>query len=254
MVRLTHTTTQFAVSFVAGVMLGVGFLHMLPEAVQKLDPETAMLWVLVGFLLMFFIQRYLAVHQHVAPHGLTASEHQCGETDEVHHHAHEDLARQRPDDLFAHHATWSGAAAGLSLHSLLNGVALAAAFESQLGKVWWAGGATFIAIFVHKPFDALTITTLMSAGGRSKRVCHLVNALFSFAIPLGVACFYFGFGRFASQQATILGCSLGISAGVFLCIAASDLLPEMHFHAHDRGALSIWLLAGVGLAYAMEFV
>jgi zinc and cadmium transporter len=251
LVRMTHATMQFAVSFVAGVMLGVGFLHMLPHAVNLLDPKFAMAWVLAGFLLMFFIQRYLVVHQHVAPHGQTATEHLCGESDEVHHHAHEDFHSRQQDELLANKGAWSGAALGLTLHSLLNGVALASAFESQRQQTVWAGGATFIAVFVHKPFDSLTITTLMSASGWSKGACHLINGLFSLAIPLGVAMFYLGFAKMSGQQA-VLGCSLGLSAGVFLCTAASDLLPEMHFHAHDRGALSIWLLAGVGLAYVME--
>jgi zinc and cadmium transporter len=248
MVRLTHTTMQLAVSFVAGVMLGVGFLHMLPHAIELLDARSVMIWVLGGFLAMFFIQRYLAVHQHVAPHGQTASEHQCGESDEVHHHAHEDFLIRPPGQLMAKETSWGGAAIGLSLHSLLNGIALAAHFESQVGRIAWAGGATFLAVFVHKPFDSATITTLMAAGGWSKRVCHLINALFSLAIPLGVATFYLGF----AQSPAMLGWALGGSAGVFLCIAASDLLPEMHFHTHDRGALSISLLAGVGLALVIE--
>lgn len=43
--RMTHTTMQFSISFVAGVMLGVGFLHMLPHAIAELrDTQWAMLW------------------------------------------------------------------------------------------------------------------------------------------------------------------------------------------------------------------
>ena len=40
--------------------------------------------------------------------------------------------------------------------------------------------------------------------------------------------------------------TLAFSAGTFLCIALSDLLPELQFHAHDRWKLSAALLAGVG--------
>ena len=125
MLRLTHTTMQFSVSFVAGMMLGVGFLHMLPHALTELrDTAQTMLWVLGGFLLMFFIQRFLAVHQHVAPHEQTASEHQCGQSDEVHHHAHEDVPSTQRVELLTEQLSWGGATLGLSLHSLLNGVAL----------------------------------------------------------------------------------------------------------------------------------
>jgi zinc and cadmium transporter len=252
MMRLTHTTMQFSVSFVAGVMLGVGFLHMLPHALKELgDPGTTMLWILGGFLLMFFIQRYLAVHQHLAPHEQTASEHQCGETDEAHHHAHEDVPSTQTSELLTKKMSWSGAALGLSLHSLLNGIALAAAVENQAKQVPWAGGAIFLAIVIHKPFDSLTITTLMSAAGWSRFACHVMNGLFSLAIPLGVGCFYLGL--FAAG-ATVMGSALAVSAGVFICIAASDLLPEMQFHSHDREQLSFWLLAGVGVAFLVEYL
>ena len=44
--------------------------------------------------------------------------------------------------------------------------------------------------------------------------------------------------------------TLAFSAGTFLCIALSDLLPELQFHAHDRLSLSVALLAGVGLMAA----
>jgi zinc and cadmium transporter len=247
--RLNHTTMQFAVSFVSGVMLGAGFLHMLPHALNKQhDTQQTMLWVLTGFLLMFFIQRFLAVHQHVSPHEQTASEHQCGESDERHHHDHEDVPSLRPADL-AERLSWTGAALGLSLHSLLNGVALAAGFEAQIGQRPWSGAAIFLAIVIHKPFDSLTITTLMTAGGWSRRACHVTNILFSLAIPLGVALFYLGV---AAAGAAALGVALAVSAGVFICVAASDLLPEMQFHSHDRGYLSACLLAGVGLAYIIE--
>jgi zinc and cadmium transporter len=249
--RLTHAATQFAVSFVAGVMLGVGFLHMIPEALNQFgDTQRAMLSVLSGFLLMFFIQRYLAVHQHVAAQGQTATEHQCGVSDEIHHHAHEDLPVHLPRLPTDKQMSGLGVALGLSLHSLLNGVALAVSFEAQWNVAWFAGGATFLAILVHKPFDSLTITTLMTAEGWSTKACHIVNLLFALAIPAGVTLFYMGL-RLGGQQRAVLGGALGVSAGVFICIAASDLLPEMHFHAHDRGKLSFWLLVGIALAFVV---
>ena len=35
------------------------------------------------------------------------------------------------------------------------------------------------------------------------------------------------------------------------CIALSDLLPEIHFHRHDRGKLIVSLLVGISLAYVL---
>ena len=37
-------------------------------------------------------------------------------------------------------------------------------------------------------------------------------------------------------------------------IALSDLLPEIHFHSHDRGKLIVSLLVGIGLAYILYYV
>jgi zinc and cadmium transporter len=48
-----------------------------------------------------------------------------------------------------------------------------------------------------------------------------------------------------------MGMALGFSAGAFLCISLSDLLPEVQFHHHDRGKLSASLLLGVALAYGI---
>src|SRR5688500_4747757 len=77
--RLTHRGMQFAVSFVAGVMLGVAVLHMLPHAIievvglvvtdSALPGDVrgdmammraigrSMIAVLAGVLAMFFIER-----------------------------------------------------------------------------------------------------------------------------------------------------------------------------------------------------
>jgi zinc and cadmium transporter len=60
--------------------------------------------------------------------------------------------------------------------------------------------------------------------------------------------FYLGASRFPGSDHQFLGSALAFTAGTFLCIAASDLLPELQFHAHDRVKLSIALLAGIALA------
>ena len=52
----------------------------------------------------------------------------------------------------------------------------------------------------------------------------------------------------------MLGIMLGLSAGVFLCISLSDLLPEVQFHKHDRWKLSGALILGVAIAYGVGFL
>ena len=52
----------------------------------------------------------------------------------------------------------------------------------------------------------------------------------------------------------VLGQVLGFAAGAFVCIATSDLLPELQFHRHDRLSLSLALLAGIVLAWSTIFL
>ena len=41
------------------------------------------------------------------------------------------------------------------------------------------------------------------------------------------------------EEGAVVGYALAFAAGAFLCIALSDLLPEIHFHSHDRGKLIV---------------
>jgi zinc and cadmium transporter len=251
LVRLTHTRLQMAISFVAGLMLGIALLHFLPDAAEQLTSiERTVKWVLGGFLLMFFLQRFFHFHHHDLPEGdpedcCHGHEHHAhSETEPDHtHHAHT-LAEKSARQL-----SWIGTALGLTLHSLLDGLAIAAAVEAAAqGCTGIAGLGTALAVILHKPFDAMAVSTLMSASGSSKFSRQLLNALFSLATPLGVVLFYLGANHIADSNVVFLGCALAFCAGTFLCIACSDLLPELQFHSHDRFKLSIALIAGLGTA------
>jgi zinc and cadmium transporter len=137
---------------------------------------------------------------------------------------------------------------GLTLHSLRDGLAMAAAVEATARGQGLAGIGTALAVILHKPFDAMAVTTLMTAHNSSRFSRQLLNVLFSLATPLGVAIFYLGANHIAYSNDIFLGCALAFCAGTFLCIASSDLLPELQFHSHDRTKLSIALLLGVGIA------
>ena len=132
--------------------------------------------------------------------------------------------------------------------ALASASAAHAAGEHGLGAAAWG---VFLATVVHKPADALTIVSLMLRAGVPRGRAHLVNLAFALMIPLGVALFFAGAGRLGPEaSASLTAATLAFSAGTFLCIALSDLLPELQFHAHDRLSLSVALLAGVGLMAA----
>ena len=87
---------------------------------------------------------------------------------------------------------------------------------------------------LRKPFGALAITTLITAGGTARSSRHLVNLGFALVTPLGVLLFDLGAGGWAHAHRTCLGGALAFCAGTFLCIASADLIPELQFHRHDR--------------------
>ena len=145
---------------------------------------------------------------------------------------------------------------GLSLHSIIAGVALAASLEAERHDEHasaLAGLGTFLVIFLHKPFDSMTIGALMAMSKRPAMTRHLVNGLFALAIPLGVMLFHLGLLTAAHASGHAVPYALAFSAGTFLCISLSDLLPELHFHHHDRFKLSAALILGLTLAWTIAF-
>ena len=252
LIHLTHTRLQMAISFVAGLMLGIALLHFLPDANEQLHSlDRTVAWVLAGFLAMFFLQRFFHFHHHDLPEG---DPEDCCHHDheEPHDHGHEHHAHTLADKS-AKQLSWVGTALGLTLHSLLDGLAIAAAVEAGgRGHAGLAGFGVALAVILHKPFDAMAVSTLMTAGGSSRFSRQLLNALFALASPLGVALFYLGATRFADSNAVFLGCALAFCAGTFLCIASSDLLPELQFHSHDRFKLSVALMVGLTVAVLIK--
>jgi zinc and cadmium transporter len=239
-----------AVSFVAGLMLGIALLHFLPDAEEQLHSLNRTVdWLLGGFLTMFFVQRFFHFHHHDLPEG---DPEDCCEHDHAHGdhdcgHDHDEHALTLADKS-AKQLSWVGTALGLTLHSLLDGLALAAAVAAGAqGHAKLAGLGVALVVILHKPFDAMAVSTLMAAGGSSRFSRHVLNGLFALASPLGAALFYLGASHFAANT-PLLGYALAFCAGTFLCIASSDLLPELQFHSHDRFKLSFALLAGLAVA------
>ena len=235
LLRLTHTRLQLAVSFVGGLMLGLALLGMLPHALQQGGAIHQILaWLLAGFLVMFFLQRFLPFHHHDVAEGSPLEP--CG-------HTHSLAERS------AHSLSWAGVALGLSLHSVFDGLAMAAAVATGATTHSGALGlGTALAVIFHKPFSALAITTLMVSGNASRKSQLLVNLAFALVTPVGALLFFAGAGHLAHSQPAWLGVALAFCAGTFLCVACADLLPELQFHSHDRIKLSLALLAGIGAA------
>lgn len=253
---LNHTRLQVYLSFSAGSMLGAAFFHMLPDAIRMGTPETIR-WSAVGLLALFFLERFFSFHHHEADHHSEALPRSTSADAHAHSHAHPPSAVHLHPHGEAHLArplSWGTAAFGLTVHTLVGGLALASAIAADFADQGWIGATgwgVFLATLVHKPADALTIVTLMLGSGASRRLAHLVNLGFALMIPLGVVLFFVSIGHaspvLAAHWTAIV---LSFSAGTFLCIALGDLLPELQFHSHDRIPLSIALVAGFLLMVA----
>ena len=241
-VGASHRLMQVALSFVAGVMFGLAVLDLLPEAIHArsiTEGGDAMryvaLWIIIGFLSIFLLERFVCFHHHEIPDVAENEEPTC-----LKH---------------GHSVSWVATGLGLSLHGLAAGVALAASvMYGSIHQQAIPGLALLLAIILHKPFDSLSLIAIMTAAGRSTRARIIVNILIALVTPLGVflgVAMGIGPGEFAPVWMTP---ALAFAVGMFLCIALCDLLPELQFHRHDRVLLSCALLLGLAVAwFATQF-
>jgi zinc and cadmium transporter len=244
-VRMTHTRTQLVMSFVSGLMLGVAFYHLLPHSIAlvggPMAADVSVWWLMVGLIAMLLLLRMFHFHQHDFSHEEDAHH--------DHHHAH--------GEATAHPMSWLGIALGLALHTIIDGVALGAVIQGEAAS-GEAGGllgvGVFLAILLHKPLDAMSITTVMEAGGWSRPARATTNAIFAFMCPVGALLFFFGVGYLDGARDYVVGVALAFSAGAFICIALSDLLPEVQFHSHDKAKLTLAFILGIALAYTIGSV
>jgi zinc and cadmium transporter len=261
LITLTHKRMQVMMSAVGGLMLGIALFHMLPHALQELGPgrhDFVMIWMAIGLLTMFFLVRAFHFHHHDA--GVIDAPTQCDHDHDLDHLPHAPVGQHHAhgdEPAGPHELSWMAVFLGLGLHTLIDGLALAASVQvdaARGGDARLFGVGTFLAILAHKPLDAVSITSLMSSRRWRPAARMAVNAAFAMMCPLGAALFVFGLGSFTASEELVLGGALAFSAGVFLCISLSDLLPEMEFHSHHRLLLSGALLAGIVLAWCVHWL
>ncbi|MBI2493588.1 MAG: ZIP family metal transporter [Candidatus Rokubacteria bacterium] len=208
---------RYCVAAGAGFMLAAAFVRMLPEATQV---PHAFLFVLIGYFGVHLFEHTVAPHFHFG--------------EEVH-----------PEALVDPAAGYL-ALLGLGVHTLFDGVAIAAGFMVSPAL----GALLSIAVFLHKVPEGFTIASVMLAGGHSHAMAIGAGAV------LGVL-------TIAGALATSLvaehhvGYALALSAGVTIYVAASDLIPEVNreggpalgftvFAGLVLFALADWLLTPLG--------
>lgn len=208
------------VAFAAGVLFGAAFFHMLPEAFHLGGYRTFPLLGL-GFLSLFLLERHVLAHI-------------CEEPPDCKEHGHG-------------RALGLAAFAGLSVHTLFDGVALGSAAAGGVGLM------AFLAIAAHKVPSSLSLAAILKAEGRKGASILLFAGAFGLMVPLGAA-LYFALES-ALGLSSLAAHALAFSSGTFLYIAASDLLP--HVNRHGRaGKLSniLALAAGLLLMFALTLI
>ncbi len=203
----TRKNSIFFLSFSGGVVLTVAFTHLLPEAFS-INPHSFGV-VLATIIVYYIVEHSIAIH--------TCKEDEC----EV-------------------HPMGVPAFIGITAHSLIDGLVIGVSFEADFTM----GFITAIAVILHKFPVGITITSiLVHSGFRRNKIVALgwMVALATVAGALGAYVFV------KSVEQDILGLLLAFSAGSFIYIGASDLLPETH---KNMNRLNIMLvLAGVVLVY-----
>jgi zinc and cadmium transporter len=263
LVNLTHTRMQILISLIGGFMLGIGVFHMLPHALVELGddgPDLAAYGMMAGLLIMFLLLRLFHFHHHGPIEVHSRHDHADGDHErspaggQVHDHDH-DHDHGSGKSNGHRNLSWVGVFLGMALHTLIDGLALGVSVEADAlhGATGLLGLGTFLAVVLHKPLDSVSITSVMAAGGWSRAARHAVSAAFALFCPLGAVLFVLGVDKFTGNQTLLMGCTLAFSAGVFLCISLSDLLPEMEFHSHSRLPLTAALLIGVALAWGIGY-
>jgi zinc and cadmium transporter len=203
--ELSQRALALLLSFSAGVLLGAVFFHMLPET-QVLADNIG--WpILAGFLLILVVERFVFVH----------------------------ACEERGCDI---HQMGIPAFLGISLHSLLDGLALGAGLMlPQLGPM------VLLAVIIHKMPDGISITSILLAAGWSRQRVATLSVLFSLTTPTGALLAYLFFRTLSPENIAV---AIGISAGTFLAIATADILPQVH-RIDERNPLTLLFLIG-GLA------
>jgi zinc and cadmium transporter len=207
--ELSQRALALLLSFSAGVLLGAVFFHMLPETGEVLGASLG--WpILAGFLLIFVLERFVFVH----------------------------ACEERECDI---HQMGIPAFLGISLHSLLDGLALGAGLMlPQLGSV------VLLAVIIHKLPDSISITSILLSAGWNRRKVALLSLLFSLTTPVGAMVAYFFFRALSPEN---LAVAIGISSGTFLAIATADILPQVH-RIEERNPLTlVFLILGLAVSW-----
>lgn len=201
--RRADLLAKYATPFAAGALLAAAFLDLLKEGVHAGDAEQILVWTLIGILGFFLLESTLMWFHH--------------------HHEHKtDGKRVDP--------TASLVIIGDTVHNFIDGVAIGAAFLISVPT----GIVTTLAVAAHEIPQEIGDFGLLLNKGLSRRRVIMINALSALATTVAAVLIF----QLGSDNHSLLVALIGITAGFFIYIAASDIIPTIH-ETKDRHSLNI---------------
>jgi zinc and cadmium transporter len=193
-------------------MLTTALLDLLPEVIElshHQEQEFSALPIFLGVIIFFFLERFVLWFHH-----------------------HDDTHQAKPTVYMI--------LIGDGIHNFIDGVAIAAAFMTDIRL----GIITTLAIAAHEIPQELADFAVLLHSGLTKKKALLFNFLSGLTAILGSIMTIFVF----SAVNSIVPVLLGFTTGMFLYIALSDLIPELHqsFSKTSRWLQSLPFLIGAG--------
>lgn len=186
--KLTESFSEGLINFAAGVLIAVAFLDLFPEALEEAGGANIFIPAFVGFVGFFFAERFIQLFHH--------------------HHGH----GEKPTTFLV--------IAGDGVHNFIDGVAITASFLTSVPL----GITTSLAVAAHEIPQEIADMGVLLANGLSKKKALILNFLSALTALLG-ALLAFYFSEFVETKLYIF---LSLTAGFFIYISASDLIPQIH--------------------------
>ncbi len=208
------------ISFAVGGLFGDAFIHLLPEAFEASPwPALTSLYVILGILLFFVLERFLHWHH----------EHRARAVNPVHPVAYIILVSD-------------------GLHNLLDGLIIGASYLVSIP----IGVTTTVAVSLHEiPQEQGDFGILVNAGFTPRRALQM-NFL-SAALALVGVVLSLSVGPSLGDYTVFM---LPFTAGGFIYIAGSDLIPELHAERELPGSLAqfVMVVAAIGLMFLLLLI
>jgi len=202
-----HRSLPTVIALTGGIVVAVALLDVLPEAVDAVGDARRVAEVsAAGFIAFFLAERLIVLHH-----------------------------RDEPEQARAHARVGALGAAGLSLHSFVDGLGLGLAFQLDTAT----GLLVFLAVVSHDFADGLNTVSFVLRQSDDRRAAMRWLALDAAAPLIGATV-----GSTVGVSEEKLGYLLAAYAGFFLFMGATDLLP----HAHEHPSWRRVLLTVIGFA------